>query len=113
LPLTAKQTSGTWALGSTYVNGGLKAQGWYYDFLDFARMGYADGSYVFNTGTGFDPVIGLQGLTESGGGSDNVLVANKLKINGVAGTNVKSRAWGADLGVVIPNGRFDLYVQQG
>jgi hypothetical protein len=108
LPLTAKQTSGTWALGSTYVNGGLKAQGWYYDFLDFARMGYADGSYVFDTGTGFNPVIGFQGLTESGGGSDNVLVQNKLKIAGVAGTNVKSRVWGADFGVVIPNGRFDL-----
>ncbi|WP_158753524.1 hypothetical protein [Dyella sp. S184] len=109
LPLTAKQTSGTWALGSTYVNGGLKAQGWYYDFLDFARMGYADGSYVFKTDTGFDPVIGFQGLTENGGGSDNVLVANKLKINGIAGTDVQSRAWGADLGVVIPNGRFDVF----
>jgi hypothetical protein len=105
LPLTAKQTSGTWALGSTYVNGGLKAQGWYYDFLDFARMGYADGSYVFDTGTGFNPVIGFQGLTESGGGSDNVLVANKLKIAGVAGTNVKSRVWGADFGVDVQQGR--------
>jgi len=109
LPLTAKQTSGTWAVGSTYINAGLKAQGWYYDFLDFARMGYADGSYVFKTGTGFDPVIGFQGLTENGGGSGNVLVENKLKINGIAGSNVQSRVWGADLGVVIPNGRFDVY----
>ena len=109
LPTTARQTSGTWTVGSTYVAGGLKAQGWYYDFLDFTRMGYADGSYVFKTGTGFDPVIGLQGLTETGGGSDNILVQNKLKINGIAGTNVDSKAWGADLGVVIPNGRFDVY----
>lgn len=108
LPLTAKQTSGTWALGTTYVNGGWKAQGWYYDFLNFARMGYADGSYVFKTGTGFDPVFGLQALTESGGGSNNVLVQNKTKINGIAGTSVKARAWGADLGVLIPNGRFDI-----
>lgn len=110
LPLTAKQTNGTWALGTTYVNGGLKAQGWYYDFLNFARMGYADGSYVFKTGTGFDPVIGFQGLTENGGGSSNVLVQNNFKLNGiVGGTNVKSSAWGADLGVVIPNGRFDVF----
>jgi len=109
LPATAKQTSGTWALGTTYTNGGLKAQGWYYDFLDFARMGYADGSYVFKTGTGFDPVVGLQALTESGSGADNVLVANQLKINGVAGSKVDSSAWGANLGVVIPNGRFDLF----
>ncbi|BFI95860.1 MAG: hypothetical protein RSP_13700 [Rhodanobacter sp.] len=109
LPATAKQTSGTWALGTTYVNGGLKAQGWYYDFLDFARLGYADGSYVFKTGTGFDPVIGFQGLTESGSGADNVLVANNFKLNGVTGTKVDSSAWGADLGVVIPNGRFDVF----
>ncbi|MBD8871605.1 hypothetical protein [Rhodanobacter sp. DHB23] len=109
LPLTAKQTSGTWVLGTTYASGGLKVQGWYYDFLDFTNMAYADGSYVFKTGTGFDPVIGLQGLTENGGGSDNVLVANQLKINGVAGHNVRSDVWGADLGVIIPNGRFDVY----
>jgi len=109
LPATAAQTSGSWVLGTTYVNGGLKAQGWYYDFLDFARMGYADGSYVFKTGTGFDPVIGFQGLTESGSGSDNVLVANHFKLNGVTGTKVDSTAWGADLGVVIPNGRFDVF----
>ena len=108
LPLTARQTSGTWALGSTYVNGGLKAQGWYYDFRQFARLGYVDGSYVFKTGTGFDPVIGLQALSENGGGSDNVLVQNKTKLNGIAGTKVKSRVWGADVGVVIPNGRFDI-----
>ena len=110
LPLTAKQTSGTWALGTTYAGGGLKAQGWYYDFLDFTRMAYADGSYVFKTGTGFDPVIGLQGLYENGGGADNVLLQNNFKLNGiVGGNNVRSKAWGADLGVVIPNGRFDVY----
>ncbi|WP_077439616.1 hypothetical protein [Rhodanobacter sp. C01] len=108
LPATAPSAPGTWALGSTYVNGGLKVQGWYYDFMDFAHMGYADGSYVFNTGTGFNPVIGAQLLTETGG-SDNTLVDTQAKLLGVAGDDVKSRAWGADLGLVIPNGRFDVY----
>jgi hypothetical protein len=106
LPATAPSAPGTWALGTTYVNGGLKAQGWYYDFMKFAYMGYADGSYVFNTGTAFNPVIGAQFVTETGG-AGNILVDTKARILGVAGNDVKSRAWGADLGLVFPNGRFD------
>ena len=108
LPATAPSATGTWALGSTYVSGGLKAQGWYYDFMDFANLGYADGSYVFNTGTTIKPVIGVQFLTETGG-SNNIIVDTRTRILGVAGNQVKSRAWGADLGLVIPNGRFDVY----
>jgi hypothetical protein len=108
LPATAPEANGTWALGTTYANGGLKAQAWYYNFLRFARTGYADGSYTFKTGTGFDPVVGAQYVTQTGG-SDNILVDTNTKLFGVAGNNVKSRAWGADLGLVIPNGRFDVY----
>jgi hypothetical protein len=111
LPPTAPSAPGTWALGSTYISGGLKVQGWYYDFMKFAYMGYADGSYVFNTVTGFNPVIGAQFVTETGG-SDNILVDTKTKILGVAGGDVKSRAWGVDLGLVIPNGRFDAYYNE-
>jgi hypothetical protein len=108
LPATAPSAKGTWALGSTYAQGTLKAQAWYYDFMNFAHMGYLDGSYVFKTGTFFDPVLGLQYLTETGG-SDNTLVDTHTKLFGVAGDRVKSNVWGADLGVVIPHGRFDMY----
>lgn len=108
LPVNAPGSNGAWAVGTTYVQGNLKAQGWYYNFLNFAKTGYVDGSYVFKNDSGFSPVIGLQGLTQTGG-SNNTLVDTKTKLFGVAGNNVKSRAWGADLGVVIPNGRFDLY----
>jgi hypothetical protein len=108
LPSTARSANGTWALGTTYGVGGLKAQGWYYNFLNFAHLGYVDGSYTFKTGTGFDPVLAAQYVTETGG-SDNTLVSNQAKLFGVAGNSVKSRAWGADLGVVIPNGRFDVF----
>ena len=107
LPATSRSANGTWALGTTYTKGGLKAQGWYYNFLRFARMGYVDGSYTFKTGTGFDPFVAAQYVTETGG-SNNTLVQTNTKLFGVAGNNVKSRAWGADVGVAIPNGRFDV-----
>jgi hypothetical protein len=108
LPATARSANGTWAVGTTYTAGGLKAQAWYYNFLNFARMGYADGSYVFHTGTGFDPVVGAQYLSETGG-SDNTLVDTQTKLFGVAGSRVKANLWGGDLGLVIPHGRFDVY----
>ncbi len=107
LPATAPSANGTWALGSTYAAGGLKAQGWYYNYLNFARLGYVDGSYTFKTGTGIDPFVAAQYVTETGG-SNNTLVATGTKVDGVAGSNVKSRAWGADVGIAIPNGRFDV-----
>jgi hypothetical protein len=108
LPATARSANGTWTVGTTYADGPIKAQGWYYDFLNFTRMGYADGSYTFHTGTGFDPVIAAQYLTENGG-SDNVLVDTQTKLFGVAGSRVKANAWGGDLGLVIPHGRFDVF----
>jgi hypothetical protein len=107
LPGTARQANGTWAVGTTYAKGGLKAQGWYYDFLRFARMGYVEGSYVFKTGTGFDPVVGMQYVNETGG-SGNTLVDTHTKLLGVAGDRIRSRTIGGDVGVVIPHGRFDL-----
>jgi hypothetical protein len=108
LPKTARATDGTWALGSTYVRGGLKVQGWYYDFMQFAHLGYVDASELIHTGTGFAPVVGVQFVNETGSG-DNVLVDSRTKLVGVAGTRVRSRAFGADLGLVFPHGRFDIF----
>jgi hypothetical protein len=111
LPASAPKAPGTDAFGTSYVNGGLKVQGWYYDFLDFADSGYAEGSYVFKTGTGFDPVIGAQLMRQSGS-TGNILVDTQTTLFGVVGDDVKSRAWGADLGLVIPHGRFDLFYNE-
>ncbi len=108
LPATARQSNGAWALGTTYAKGGFKGQGWYYNFLQFARMGYVDGSYTFKTGTGIDPFVAAQYVTESGGGMNNRLVQNNAAQFGVPGSSVKSRAWGVDAGVAIKNGRFDV-----
>jgi hypothetical protein len=108
LPLHSRSAPGTWEGGTTYANGGLNAQLRYYDFLNFARTGYAVGSYVFNTDTGFNPVIGAQYLTQNDG-SDNRFTENDTKLFGVAGDRVKSQAIGGDIGVVIPDGRFDIF----
>lgn len=108
LPLHALSAPGTWEGGTSYVKGGLSAQLRYYDFMNFARTGYGVGSYVFQTDTGFNPVIGAQYLTQSYG-SDNRFTENSTKLFGVGGERVKSQAIGGDLGVVIPNGRFDIF----
>ncbi len=107
LPATATQANGAYALGTAYATGGFKAQAWYYDFRQFARMGYVDGSYTFKTGTGFDPFIAAQYVTESGG-SNNKLVSNNVALFGVTGTRVKNNTWGTDVGVNIPNGKFEV-----
>lgn len=108
LPLHSLSAPGTWEGGTSYVNGGLSAQLRYYDFMNFARTGYGVGSYVFQTDTGFNPVIGAQYLTQNYG-SDNRFTENSTKLFGVGGDRVKSQAIGGDLGVVIPNGRFDIF----
>jgi hypothetical protein len=107
LPATARRANGTTAIGTTYARGGLKVQGWYYDFLDFAHTGYADGTYTFKTGTGFDPSLAVQFLNQTSGGG-NVLVDTQTKLLGVAGDRVRSRAWGADVGTTAFDGRIDL-----
>ena len=107
LPATAHQFNGTWALGTSYGVEGFKGQAWYYNFLDFARMGYFEGSYTFKTGTGFDPFVGAQFVDESGSGT-NFLVTNSTALFGVPGSKVKSSTWGLTGGVIIPHGRIDL-----
>jgi len=108
LPVTARAMSGTWALGTAYTVGGFRGSAWYYDFIDFVQMGYADGSYTFSTGTGFDPFVAAQYVGEHAG-SGSTPVADQAKLFGVAGgSKVDSRAWGADVGVNIPHGKFDV-----
>ena len=108
LPLHSLSAPGTWEGGTSYIHGGLSAQLRYYDFMHFARTGYAVGSYVFDTGTGFNPVVGAQYLTQNDG-SDNRFTESGTKLFGVAGERVKSQAIGGDIGVTIPNGRFDIF----
>lgn len=107
LPTNASAARGTWALGSSYAARGFKGQAWYYDFIDFAHMAYAEGSYTIKTGTGFDPFVAAQYVDEHAG-SGSLLVADRTRLFGVDGSKVDSQAWGADLGVAIPHGKFDV-----
>jgi len=107
LPSTAPKADGAWAAGTTYTHDAIKAQAWYYNFIDFARMGYVDGTYTLKTETHFDPFLSLQYLTENGG-NGNILVDTHTKLFGVAGTRVRAEAWGADLGASIYDGRIDV-----
>lgn len=107
LPATASPAQGTLALGSSYANGGVKAQAWDYDFLRFAQMGYIDGSYTFNTGSGFDPFISAQYVSEHGS-ADNILVQNQVALFGVTGGRISNRTWGTDAGLDIPGGKIEL-----
>ncbi|MET0332596.1 MAG: hypothetical protein ABW154_14325 [Dyella sp.] len=109
LPSTAPKANGTWAAGTTYVNEGLKAEAWYYNFLRFAQMGYVNGSYTFQTDTPFNPFIAVQALTEnSSSSSDNIFVQTETKLLGVTGNRVKADAWGMDVGTSIFDGRVDF-----
>lgn len=107
LPGDARQANGTWALGGTFTAGAWTASAWYYDFLGFARLAYASGSYTFSTGTGIDPFVKVQYATESTG-SDNILIENRVEQFGVVGSRVKSRASGFDAGVNFSRGSFDV-----
>jgi len=107
LPATAKPARGTWAAGTTYAANGFAGQAWYYDFINFAHMGYLEGGYTFKTGSGFDPFVKAQYLDESGG-AGTTLVVNQAPLFGVPGSRVKSSAWGGDVGVNIPHGSFDV-----
>lgn len=108
LPAHAPPTDGAWAVGSTYVTQRFRTQTWFYNFLNFGRVSYADGSYVFRTGSGFDPVFGAQFARETDG-RDNVFIETGTPLLGVSGHKVDSTIWGINLGLAIPHGHLDAY----
>lgn len=67
--------TGTSLAGLTYKNGGVSAEAWYYKFYGLTGAAYANGSYVFQTGSGVNPVIGAQYLHESNG-ANNLLASS-------------------------------------
>jgi hypothetical protein len=107
LPASARRSNGTSAFGTTYVNGGLKAQAWYYNFLGFAKMTYLDGGYTLKTDSPFNPFLQVQYLHETSG-SDNILVETQAKLLGLAGNRVDAQLWGADIGTSIYDGKIDF-----
>jgi hypothetical protein len=92
---TAQRFSGTLAAGADYKANGLKARLWYYDFYSFANMFYGEATYTYKTGTGYNPFVGVQGLTENLSASKSFL-----------GSKVNSRVAGFKVGVTVPHGQI-------
>jgi hypothetical protein len=107
LPANARSYSGTWALGSTYVNGSFHGEAWFYDFLHFGRMAYLDGTWTMQPIGRWTPFASAQ-LVEEWSGGDNTLADTGTKIVGMAGSRVRSEIPGLDLGVRIAGTKFDL-----
>jgi len=102
---TSQRASGTLAFGASYANMGLKAQAWYYNFYQFARTFYGEAKYTYDTGTGFNPVIGIQAMRQQQ--SNSMFNQYNVKPNGLGG-NVDSTTEGAMIGVKVPHGMLAL-----
>ncbi len=100
-PTTTQKSGGTLALGVAYNDMGIKAQFWYYDFYKFARTFYGDAKYTYDTGTGFDPFVGIQFLNQRQ--RNSMFSQYGVTANGLGG-NVKSNVQGAIIGINIPHG---------
>ena len=102
----ANGTNGTLAFGTSYALAGAKAQAWYYDFYNFAKMFYTDANYTLKTGTGFDPFIGAQFVREWLG--NNAFSQSGVGLNYPISPNqgnyaVDSTAYGVQIGINTPS----------
>ena len=92
---TGQRASGTLSVGADYKANGINARLWYYDFYSFANMYYGEATYTYKTGKGYDPFVGIQGLTENLSASKSFL-----------GSKVNSRVAGFKVGVNVPHGQL-------
>lgn len=58
--LSKQNVIGTLALGAEYKQTHLKAQAWGYQFYDLTKLFYSDVSYILETSTLVNPLVGLQ-----------------------------------------------------
>ncbi len=91
---------GAQALGVNYKTETIAAQLWGYQFFDFAKLLYGDAQYTFKNHSGFNPLLGIQGLAEGGDG-DNILAQ-------VSSGQASSNALGAIIGVEMPIARVTV-----
>ncbi len=102
--VTRADTKGTLALGTAYVDHGLKLALWYYNFEQFASMVYNDTVYTLKTGAGFDPFVGDQYLREWKGES----MLDGLAVNTFKGNSVDNVTRGLKGGLNSPFGQLML-----
>ena len=90
LPINAPSTSGTLAFGASYSLMGAKADAWYYDFYQFAKMFYTNVDYTLKTDTGVDPFVGAQYMREWGASLLSRQGANATAWGVIGGVNYKT-----------------------
>lgn len=95
----ASKSHGTLAFGAAYDAHGLKADAWYYQFYNFARMLYGDANYTFQTASGIAPFVAGQFLRETA--TNSILNVNRQggPIDGYRGNGVDATAWGFQTGI--------------
>ena len=103
----AQKSSGTLLIGADYAADGLKARLWYYDFYRMANTYYGEATYTYKTGTGFDPFIGIQGMSQNLANSDSFFgqgTVHGMYTGGSTTGDINSKVEGAKIGVNIPHG---------
>lgn len=79
------------SFGSHFVN----FQAWYYQFYDFAQLGYFEAKYQSSDKTSIHPIIGVQYLIEGNSGERRL-------------GSVQSEVYGAMAGITFPRGALSL-----
>jgi len=95
----APESNGALAFGASYSLMGAKADLWYYDFYQFAKMFYANVNYTLKTGTGFDPFVGGQYVREYGASLLSKQGANATAWGAIGGVNYKTGIGGGSFSV--------------
>ena len=113
--LSNQSTPGALAFGAKYGTSkdAFSAQAWWHQFYNFSQLLWLDGSYLWKTGTGFDPLIGAQFANQEPDGS-NMLALQKSSGGAAAAT----QAYGVIAGVDTQWIRFtaawnDIIAKQG
>lgn len=106
LPRTAAPAPGTLAFGATYKTHRVDATAWYYNFYQFARMFYTQGTYDFGHDGAVTPFVSGQFLREwSGAGMFSRYDAVMFHQHG---HDVDTTLEGIEGGVNIPHGKLFL-----
>ena len=95
--LAGKTVPGATAVALKYGAKGdpLIAQLWWHEFYNFSQLLWLDVAYTHKTGTGFDPMFGIQFANQTTDGT------NQLKLAG-QGNVADTQSYGALLGVSTP-----------
>jgi hypothetical protein len=94
--LSGQTTPGALAFAAKYGTSKdpLSAQLWWHEFYNFSQLLWLDGNYTWKTGTGFDPLFGVQFANQTPDGSNTLALAKSS-----GGAAASTQAYGVIAGV--------------